>query len=116
MTDVPVAASAQHKAVEPIASPVQNKVTAPVAAVPASPTPAHLQVSSFKKEKNARKQYRKLLKKYPELRGKTPEYKQVDVKGKGRRVRTYVAGEDGELKTLCQKMHGDLKDTCLIGK
>lgn len=77
---------------------------------------AHLQVSSFKKEKNARKQYRKLLKKYPELRGKTPEYKQVDVKGKGRRVRTYVAGKNKELKNLCQKMHGDLKNTCLIGK
>ena len=32
MTDVPVAASAQHKVAEPIASPVQNKVDAPVAA------------------------------------------------------------------------------------
>ena len=123
VTAVP-ATPAQHKAVEPIAPPAQNKVTAPVApvqhkvaAAPATPAPqGHLQVSSFKKEKNARKQYRKLSKKYPELRGKTPEYKQVDVKGKGRRVRTYVAGEDGELKTLCQKMHGDLKNTCLIGK
>lgn len=124
MTDVPIAASAQHKAVEPIAPPVQNKVDAPPAAVQhkvdaSSATPApqgHLQVSSFKKEKNARKQYRKLSKKYPELRGKTPEYKQVDVKGKGRRVRTYVAGENKELENLCQKMHGDLKDICLIGK
>ncbi len=115
VTAVP-ATPAQHKVVEPIASPVQNKVDAVPAAVPASPTPAHLQVSSFKKEKNARKQYRNLSKKYPELRGKTPEYKQVDVKGKGRRVRTYVAGKNKELKNLCQKMHGDLKNTCLIGK
>ena len=106
----------QNKVAAVPATPVQNKVDAPPAAVPASPTPAHLQVSSFKKEKNARKQYRKLSKKYPELRGKTPEYKQVDVKGKGRRVRTYVAGENKELENLCQKMHGDLKDTCLIGK
>ena len=113
VTAVP-AMSTPNKVAEPIVISAQNKVA------PASPTPAapqgHLQVSSFKKEKNARKQYRNLSKKYPELRGKTPEYKQVDVKGKGRRVRTYVAGEDGELKTLCQKMHGDLKNTCLIGK
>lgn len=26
------------------------------------------------------------------------------------------AGKNKELKNLCQKMHGDLKNTCLIGK
>ena len=64
-----------------------------------------LQVSSFKKEQNARKQYRTLSRKYPELRAKQPEYKRVNVKGK-----------DEELQTLCKKMHGDLKDACLIEK
>ena len=73
-------------------------------------------MSSFKKKKNARKQYRHLSKKYPELKEKKPDYKRVNVKGMGKRVRTYVKGEDEELYSLCKKMRKDLKDSCLISK
>ena len=92
----------------------QTSVKSQIAA-PAAPV-KRLQVSSFKKKKNARKQYRHLSKKYPELKEKKPDYKRVNVKEMGKRVRTYVKGEDEELHSLCKKMRKDLKDSCLISK
>ena len=91
-------------------APVKSQIVAPAA------PEKRLQVSSFKKKKNARKQYRHLSGKYPELKKKKPDYKRVNVKGMGKRVRTYVKGEDEELHSLCKKMRKDLKDTCLISK
>jgi len=73
-------------------------------------------VSSFKKEQNARKQYRSLSRKYPELRTLDPEYRHVNVKGFGPRVRTYIRAPQNTLEEFCVKMRKDLKDACLITK
>lgn len=87
--------------------PVKKKV------VKKSAVLKRLQISSFEKLADAQAYYKELSEKFPMLSAYAPLYAEVQVQGKGKRVRTYLTDTPANLQTLCGLMAMELK-SCLI--